>query len=140
MFVSPEQIAHRYYELFNARRLDDTERLIDPEALFHYPSFEHDLVGPAGHRALSQIWLIAFPDLELQILRSRSNGDHTVIMDSVARGTHEGPLYLGIINLAATGRHMRIEFEHVLRLREARIMDVSLNLDLKELVRYLTIG
>jgi len=137
MFATPEQIAHRYYDLFNARLLDETERLIDPEALFHYPSYAQHFVGPAGHRALSQLWLTAFPNLELQILRTRSNGDHTVIADAVARGTHEGPLHLGGLALPATGRRIRVEYQHVLEVRGCRITKVELQLDVEELVREL---
>lgn len=137
MFSGPEQTASRYYELFNERRLDDTERIIDREALFHYPGFEHHLVGPAGHRALSHLWLTAFPDLELRILRVQTQGDHTVTAHSLARGTHTGPLWLGDLVLPPSGRHMTVEFQHVLRMRDGKIVDVSLQLDLNELVRQL---
>lgn len=137
MLASPEQVAHRYYELFNARRLDETELMIGPEALFHYPSFSQHLVGPAGHRALSQVWLTAFPDLELQILRARPNGNGSIAMLSFARGTHEGPLRLGPLDVPPTGRRIRIEYQHVLKVEEGRIIDVSLQLDLQDLLQQL---
>jgi steroid delta-isomerase-like uncharacterized protein len=140
MFSVPEQTAHRYYDLFNARRLDETEKLIASEALFHYPGVAHHLVGPAGHRTLSQLWLTAFPDLQLRILATRSSDDRTIVTRSIAQGTHQGPLRLGDVAVPATGRRVLVEFKHVLEVQDGRITGVSLQLDVKALVRQLTDG
>jgi steroid delta-isomerase-like uncharacterized protein len=138
MFVSPEQIAHKYYDLFNARRFDEAERLIAPETLFQHPGFAHHLVGPAAHRALSQLWLGAFPDLQLLILRIRSDGDHVVSAQAVASGTHKGVLKLGTVIVPPTGRRMRVEYQHVLQIQDGRIVRLALDLDVQGLVRQLT--
>jgi predicted ester cyclase len=138
MHPTADEIARRYYELFNARLLDQSERLVAPDALFHYPSFTHGLVGKAAHRALSQIWLTAFPDLQLEILHVRRNGPAFVVVHSLARGTHKGPLQLGELHVQPTGRHMVIEFQHAFKGAQGRIIDVTLELDMRELVRQLT--
>lgn len=138
MFISPEQIAHKYYDLFNARRFDEAERLIAPETLFHYPGFAHHLVGPAAHRALSQLWLSAFPDLQLQVVRIRCEADHIASAHAVASGTHTGVLKLGTVIVPPTGRRMRVEYQHVLQIRDGRILDLALDLDVQGLVRQLT--
>ena len=134
---SPEQIAYRYYDLFNRRQFSESERLIHPEALFHYPDFPQHLVGPSAHRALSDLWLTAFPDLQLEIRRVQLVNDDVVELDSVARGTHRGILQIGGAIASPTGRPIRVEFEHVLRIEDGKILDVSLRLDLHALVRQL---
>jgi predicted ester cyclase len=138
MHTEPEDIVRRYYDLFNARLLDETERLIAPDALFHYPEMAHQLVGKAGHRALSDMWLTAFPDLRLNMLSARANGNHSLVTHSMACGTHRGLLQLGEMSVSATGRRMRVEFQHVMQVIEGRIRDVVLQLDVEELVRQLT--
>jgi steroid delta-isomerase-like uncharacterized protein len=135
---SPERIAYRYYDLLNRRQFSDTERLFHPDALFDYPEFPQHLVGPAAHRALSQIWFTAFPDLRLEIQRMQLVEDHVVQLDSLARGTHTGPLRIGNVAVAATGRTVRVEFQHVLRVEDGKITNLTLRLDLQALVRRLT--
>lgn len=140
MFLAPDQIAYRYYELFNQRRLDLTERLIHSEALFHYPELNQRLVGPAGHRALSQLWLTAFPDLQLEMQTMRIDDDRMVVLQSVARGTHRGPLRLGSVELAPTKTRFEMPFQHTFEIHDGKIANIILNLDVEELVRKLAAG
>lgn len=135
MVLSPEQVVCRYYDLFNARRFDEAERLVAPDALFRDPAFAQQLVGPAAHRTVSEHWLAPFPDLELDIKRAWTSGDGRMVVDSVARGTHRGVFRFGNLSLLPTGRRIRIDFQHHMRIRNGRIVEVCLELDAQELLR-----
>ena len=135
MFLSPEQVVCKYYDLFNARRFDEAERFITPDALFFDPAFAQQLLGPSAHRVSCERWLAAFPDLELDIRRAWTGGDGRVIADSVARGTHRGLFEFGNLSLLPTGRRVRIEFQHEMHIQDGRIVEVRLELDTRELLR-----
>ena len=137
MRLPPEQIARQYYDLFNRRALEESQRLIDPEALFHYPALTQHVVGPAGHRALSQMWLTAFPDLRLSIRRLRMVAADVVQLESTARGSHQGPLTLGDVKLPATHCKVDIPFRHTFTVRAGKLTHIRLDLDIDQLLRQL---
>jgi predicted ester cyclase len=123
--------------MFNKRRLDQTERLIHPAALFRYPELTQHLVGPAGHRTLSQIWLTAFPDLRLEVMATALAPQQVVQVRLLGHGTHKGPLRLGTIDVAPTGAAVIIPFRHTLQVRDRKIVDVTLELDVRALLEQL---
>jgi hypothetical protein len=54
--MTPEQIARRYYQLFNERQFDEAAALVDRQAVFHYLPTRQKLLGRAGYRALVAVW------------------------------------------------------------------------------------
>ena len=103
MALAPEAVLRTWFdELWNQHREGTIDRLFAAEGLAHgLPG--GPLRGPAGFRSAYQAFLGAFPDIEITVERSVTDGDHSVMYCRVT-GTHTGD-GLGI---PPTGR--RVEF------------------------------
>lgn len=124
--MTPEQLARRYYYLFNQRQLDEAGELVDPQAVFHYVPTNQRLVGRAGYRTLAAAWLITFEDAEVEIQSLERADDYTVRVTFVGRGTHTGDLELGeSLVIPATGRRAELPFQDTLEVRNGRITHVE---------------
>ena len=135
--MASEQIARRFYDFFNERRLDDAAQLIDPQASFHYLPTRQRLVGRAGYRALVGAWLAAFPDARLDIRSAHVNGD-VVDIEFIGHGTHTGDLVLGeSISIPATGRTTDLPFRDRLEIKDGLIVSSELDFDLDEMKKRL---
>jgi hypothetical protein len=136
--MSPEQIARKYYELFNQRNFEAAAEMVDRAAAFRYlPSKQH-MIGRAAYKELAAMWLHAFEDGQLQIASVTPVGADTVVVELVGRGTHTGDLVLGdAVRIPATGVAGALRFRETLRVRDGRIVDVELDFDLDELKRLL---
>jgi hypothetical protein len=138
--MTSEQIARRFYELFNERRLDEAATLVDPQASFHYLPTRQRLVGRAGYRALVEAWLTAFADARLDITTARVDG-RVVEIEFVGHGTHTGPLVLGdSISIPATGMAAHLPFRDRLEIQDGLVVSSELNFDLQEMIRRLLGG
>lgn len=136
--TAAEQVARRYYQLFNERELDKAGALVDLQASFHYLPTKQRLLGRAGYRALAAAWLIAFEDAHLEITAVRPIDEHTVQVCFVGRGTHTGDLVLGeAMTIPATGRRAELEFIDTLEIRDGRLVRSELDFDVEELRRRL---
>ena len=136
--MDAEEIARRYYDLFNERRLDEAGELVDPQAVFHYIPTNQRLVGRAGYRALAAAWLIAFEDAQVVIESVEPLGRDRVRVRFIGRGTQTGSLELGeSLTLPATGRYTELPFEDTLEVRNGRITNIEFNFDVDELKRRL---
>ena len=135
--MSPERIARRFYELFNDRRLDEAERLVDACATFHYVPTRQRLIGRAGYRALTAAWLQAFNDAQLEIVSIKK--DHEALVVTVTgRGTLTGDLGLGErVTLPATGRRAELEFRDRLVITDGLIVESQLDFDVEEMKKRL---
>ena len=104
-----EVFARRFYELFNERRLDEAERMVDPQALFTDPLAGEHLIGRAGYREILRRWLDAFPDARVAIEHVHVADATTVRVDLDAGGTHRGVLALtGLPPMPPTGRRAQL--------------------------------
>lgn len=138
--MTAEQVARRYYALFNERRLDDAGELVDVQAMFHYLPTHQRLVGRAGYRALAAAWLIAFEDATVDIQSVQPLDEHTVRVTFIGRGTHTGDLELGeTLVIPATGRRTELLFHDTLEIRHDRITRVEFDFDLEELKKRLSL-
>jgi predicted ester cyclase len=137
--ISPEPLVRRYYRLFNERRLDEAEQLVDPQASFYYVPTKLRFIGRAGYRELASAWLAAFPDARIGVTSLRRVDPETVCLEFKGRGTHAGDLVLGdALRLSATGRAASLVFQNTLRVRHGRIVRVRFDFDLHELRRRLS--
>lgn len=135
--MSSEQIARRYYQLFNERRLDEAGQLIDPQASFHYLPTRQRLVGRAGYRALTAAWLAAFENARLDVRSLRVHGK-VVEVDFVGHGTHSGDLVLGeALTIPATGRTTELLFHDRLEIEDGLIVSAELDFDVEEMKKRL---
>ena len=135
---SNEQIARRYYDLFNVRRFDEAEMLVSTDSVFRYPHTKDNLIGRAGYRELVRLWILAFPDAKAEIRRVTSVSDEIVDVDILGRGTHSGPLsFGGTLSLPATGTSAELPLKDKLTIRNQQITESTFQFDMKEMLRRL---
>ncbi len=136
--MNPEQIARRYYQLFNARRLDEAAAMVDGQAIYHYLPTRQRFVGREGFHALIGLWLNAFENAQLEILSALALNDHSVQIEFLGKGTHTGDLVLGeSLRLPATGRTTELRFRNLLEIHNGIIIGVELDFDVEDLKRRL---
>jgi predicted ester cyclase len=90
------------------------------------PSFHSDLIGGAPRLR------VAFPDLVREVV-AIDGGDHLVIRIA-CEGTHDGSFFGFML---ATGRHVRFEEVHTLRVRNGRVIEDHVTIDLRLIIRQL---
>lgn len=133
-----EKVARQYYQLFNARKLDEAAELVDRQATFHYIPTRQRLIGRAGYRALVAAWLNAFEDAQLDITSVTVLNDHTVQVEFIGRGTHTGDLVLGeAMTIPATGKSAQLPFTDLLEIRNGVIVSAELDFNVEEMKRRL---
>lgn len=135
---TPEQVARRYYDLFNRRLLDEAALLVNSHAVFLYPHTKEHLIGRAGYRELTRMWLTAFPDGRIEIESLHVDAGHIVRVELLGRGTHTGPLaFGGPLSLAPTGRNAELPLTEALDIHDGQIVDAWLRFDVQEMLRRL---
>jgi predicted ester cyclase len=132
-----EAFARRFYTLFNARRFDEAERMVDAEALFAYPVARERLIGRAGYREIVRRWTDAFPDARVSIVAVHVYGE-TALTELIMEGMHVGTLQLpGLPVLPPTKRQAHLPMREALIVRNNLITSVRLEFDPIELCRTL---
>ena len=132
-----EAFTRRYYGLFNERRLDEAEALVDPQAVFSYPAAKEHFIGRAGYRELAQRWCDAFPDARLTITGVTVTGD-CARAEWIGEGTHLGPLEVpGFPSVPATGRRVELPMCETIRVVNGLVVESSMAFDPWELKRRL---
>lgn len=133
-----EQIARDYYDLFNARRLDEAELLVSSHAAFHYPHTRETLIGRAGYRELARLWIVAFPDAELSIVHMAVRNSRAITVNLIGRGTHTGPLtFGGPLVLEPRGRRGELPFSDLLHIQYGQIVESWLRFDVQNMLQQL---
>ena len=136
--MTPERIARRYYELFNARRLDEAAAMVDDQAIYYYLPTRQRFIGREGFHAIMGMWLNAFEDAQLEIVSALALNDHSVQIEFLGKGTHTGDLVLGeSVRLPATGRTAELPFRNLLEIHNGIIISVELDFDVEEMKRRL---
>jgi steroid delta-isomerase-like uncharacterized protein len=107
--------ALRFYELLNQRRLDELERLVDDGYVGHGMG---GAGGPAAVRQDLESMTAAFPDLDIAVEDTVSEGDRIAVKTTL-RGTHRGP-FAGV---PASGNTIEVGGCDVFRLREGKIVE-----------------
>ena len=132
-----ESFTRRYYELFNQRRFEEAEALIDPQAVFTYPAAREHFIGRAGYREIVGRWTEGFPDAYLNITALRVLGD-TVLTEWIGAGTHQGMLELpGLAGIPATGRKAELPMRETIRIVKGLVVEGRMEFDSHELRRRL---
>ena len=135
-----EHMAREYYDLFNARCLEEAELLVSAHAGFHYPHTRETLIGRAGYRELTRLWILAFPDAEISIVDMVVR-ESCVTVNLIGRGTHSGPLtFGGPLVLQPTGRRGELPFSDTLHIQNGHIVESWLRFDMQDLLRQLKNG
>ena len=128
-----ETFTRRYYGLFNERRLDEAEALVDVQAVFTYPAAKEHFIGRAGYRELAQRWAQAFPDATLTITSVRVSGERAVT-EWIGEGTHLGTLNLpGFPAVPPTGLKAKLPMRETIRIVNGSIVESTMDFDPDEL-------
>jgi steroid delta-isomerase-like uncharacterized protein len=125
-------------DAFNRRDLAALARLWAPD--FHYsaPGGEETSTREAAV-AREQALLDAFPDIRADLGRHLVCGDALVI-EGIMSGTHDGPLRLGDVRIAATHRPMRTRFVGVFSFEAGLVRRERVYYDRMELLQQLGVA
>jgi hypothetical protein len=142
MMEPPDQLIRQYYELYNARRFQESAGLFAPDAIVEHAPFDKRVLrGGGGYIESAERSIRAFPDAHIEVLSVRPHGDTTYEVDLIATGTHQGALDLGSYGrFEPTGVHISVRHREVLEIRDGLITYASVTLDVNELVAQLTRG
>jgi predicted ester cyclase len=132
------ELIREYYACFNERRFSDAAELFADDAVIEHAVMGSRQHGGSGYTRFAEMWVKAFPDARLAIIRVEQHGDTICEVDLMGTGTHLGPFDLGAAGLfAASGNHARLPFRELLEVRVGKITYSSLAFDLHELIRQL---
>jgi len=96
---SNEAIGRQAIEVFNTGDLSVVDQITAEGAIGHDPANPEEAVGPAGAKAVVQMYRDAFSDLNLKVEDQISDGDY-VVTRWTSSGTNDGSL----AGLPATGK------------------------------------
>lgn len=119
MQVHPDarELGRRWFEeVWNRRRDDEIDELMDPDAYGHVEGGEYR--GPSGFREMQGMFLSALPDVHIEIEDILAEGDRAAVRWH-ARGTHSGE-GLGV---KASGRQIDIRGTTWLTVRDGKIIE-----------------
>jgi len=132
------ELIREYYACFNQRRFSDAAELFSEDAVVEHAATGQRLLGGAGYIRFAEMWVQAFPDAGLSIVRVEQQGDTICEVDLLGTGTHLGVFDLGATGqFKPTGARARLPFREMLEIRVGRITYSSLRFDLHELMKQL---
>jgi predicted ester cyclase len=98
---------------------DETARRVVVHSEFYDPTnppgMQH---GPDGNRQIVELFHCSFPDVRWEIVDTIAEGD-TVVMRLIMTGTQQGEFF----GIAPTGRQVRVEGIHLLRIRDGKVIE-----------------
>ncbi len=86
---SNKLVIRRFYDLYQASKYDEAEKLFDPQCVIHQPGMGNLTVK--AFRKVGEEYQSAFPDGKFTIDSLIAEGDH-VVARTTYRGTHRGTL------------------------------------------------
>ena len=114
-----ERVVRRIYdELWNERRLEVAEEIIDEGATNFDTGLAPMPFGPEEMNGTVRVVTAAFPDNRHEVEEVISEGDKVVLRCTLT-GTHEGP-FMGI---PPTGRRIEITEIHIYRLEDGKAVE-----------------
>ena len=132
------ELIRKYYACFNERRFADAAEFFSDDAVLEHGPLEQRQQDGAGYLQFAEMWVRAFPDAALSIVRVEQHGDTICEVDLILTGTHLGAFDLGEGGLfKATGAQAKIPVRELLEVRVGKITYSSLAFDLHELIRQL---
>jgi steroid delta-isomerase-like uncharacterized protein len=108
-----------FFDAFAAHDLEAAERLYVEDATITMPTGTNDL---AGHKALGQVFLDAFPDAHMAVDLWLEVGE-TVVAEGRFVGTHDGDLVSPDGTIPATGNALTIPFLEIYRVVDGKITE-----------------
>src|ERR1051325_11088244 len=122
-----ETLAHRWFEeVWNKGRAEAIDEMFACEGIAHGLTDQqgNELCGPEGFKPFFESFRSAFPDLEVIVKDTVSEGDK-VAARCVVRGTHRGEG----IGIAPTGNPVEFTGMTIIRVRDGKIVEAWNNFD-----------
>ena len=126
-----KQVVRRMYEVINGRNLALATELVTEDVVYHDapPGLPP---GREGYLAFTQLFLDAFPDLQLTVEDLLAEGDR-VAARVRGRGTHQGEL----MGIAPTGRRFEAAGITIIRLQDGKIAEEWEQIDMLGILQQL---
>jgi steroid delta-isomerase-like uncharacterized protein len=122
-----ETLAHRWFEeVWNKGRAEAIDEMFACGGIAHGLTDQqgNELCGPEGFKPFFESFRSAFPDLEVIVKDTVSEGDK-VAARCVVRGTHRGEG----IGIAPTGNPVEFTGMTIIRVRDGKIVEAWNNFD-----------
>jgi uncharacterized protein (TIGR02246 family)/steroid delta-isomerase-like uncharacterized protein len=107
----------QYLEAFARRDFEGMRRLFHPDYAYTGAGGQPRAGPPAGV-AVARTYTTAFPDQTLEVIHMHATGDHGVVTECIARGTHQGEL----MGIAPTGRRIEVPLCIVVEVQNGQIL------------------
>jgi steroid delta-isomerase-like uncharacterized protein len=125
MSAENKAVVRRYIEeVWNQRKLNVLDELIDPNYVEHDPASPDFGRGVNAARSAVNLYLAAFPDTNFTIEEMVAEGDR-VVTRWTARATHKGELR----GIAPTGRKVTVAGTTISRIAGGKIVEAHVNWD-----------
>ena len=113
-------VVEQCWSLFDAGRLDDAMQLCQPDVELAFPGGVA-LVGPTAVKALLDVFLTAFPDMQRDLHQVVEVGD-TIAIEFTETGVHSGPFRAPDgQEIPPTGRTVVFDIVDVIKVRDGKI-------------------
>ena len=126
-------IARESFAAWNAQDVEAFVKRLDTKTIWESDTFPAPFVGHEGARQFFKLYLMAFPDLHLDVEAILPAGESHVVVRWRSSGTHKGPL----ANIPATGRKGSVHGCTVMEVKNQKIAHAWVYFDNAHLLRQL---
>jgi hypothetical protein len=135
MAMTIRDVFDRGTDAFNAHDIDAFAALLADDVLYSAPGGVHGR-GKAGCAATYRAWIDAFSDARVEV-DSVYIVDDVVVEQGTFVGTHDGVLRTPAGDIPPTGRPVRCQYVHVLRIRDGKHVSFDLTFDRLQMLEQL---
>lgn len=136
MPMTTREAFERGTETFNAHDLDGFADVLADDVVYRAPGTEG--AGKAACLEFYGSWIRAFPDAHVEVKRNYILDD-VVVEEGTFTGTHNGVLPSPAGDIPPTGRPVRSDYVHVLRIRDGKHVSMDLMFDRLQMLEQLSL-
>lgn len=114
------EIAQEFYAAWNERDFERAAALVADDGELLIVGTGERRTGPQGSIEYSRMWADAFPDGQVEVMRTIAEGDHVVVLFR-GRGTHTGTLRSAAGEIPATGKQVTLDLCDVYEIRGGKV-------------------
>ena len=129
-------LVRAHYDAFNQRNFDKALAMVREDVKWTNAPFDMTYNGRNGYRQYLENWTTALPDAKVEIL-NLIVGDEWTAAESVARGTHRGPLVGPNGTIDQSLGKVELPFCELLRVVDGQIVEGRVYFDGTTLMRQL---
>jgi steroid delta-isomerase-like uncharacterized protein len=128
-------VIRRYYELFNARQLEDAAALVSDDCTFEHTPTRNRAVGRRGYLAMATDWLNAFPDASVKVEKIVTLRPTVYQVTLRGRGHRDGEFELsGRVRVPPDGKAFEFVATQEMHIVDGRITASTLSYNRAELI------